>query len=99
MKLLSQISIACVLILTVACGSSNGDAKNEYTGTIEAAGITSYQYGSHRLITSNDTYALKSEKVNLSDYEGKKVTLTAEEVEGYPLEGGPVFLNVISIKE
>lgn len=99
MKLISQLGITCILIFTIACGSSNGGSNQEYTGTIEAAGITSYQYGTHRLITNDDTYALKSEKVNLSDYEGKKVTITAEKVEGYPLEGGPIFLNVLSIRE
>ncbi len=99
MKSLSYLGISLMLLFAVACGSSNNNENHEYTGSIEAAGITSYQYGTHRLITENETYALKSEKVDLSNYEGQKVTLIAEKMEGYPLEGGPVFLKVISIKE
>ncbi len=74
------------------------DDSGTYSGTIEATGITSYQYGTHTLQTDNEFYALKSEVINLSDYEGKSVTITAKRVEGYPVDGGPVYLNVQKIK-
>ncbi|AVR44649.1 hypothetical protein C7S20_04885 [Christiangramia fulva] len=99
MKTLSIVGFNIIFLFAIACGSSSQSVATEYTGTIEPAGITSYQYGTHRLITDDETYALKSEKVDLNKYEGKKVTLTAEKVEGYPVDGGPIFLNVMTIKE
>lgn len=99
MKYLSHISIAMLLIFSVACGSSNQNDSKKYSGTLEATGITAYQYGSHRLITDTETFALKSDDIDLSQYEGQKVKIKARKIEGYPVDAGPVYLNVISVKK
>ncbi|MGI0108000.1 hypothetical protein [Salinimicrobium sp. WS361] len=71
----------------------------ELTGTIREQGITSYQYGTHTITTSDDKfYALKSDAVDLDDYVEEKVTLVAEKIEGYPLSGGPEYLLVLEVK-
>ncbi len=45
----------------------------EITGTIQQQGITSYQYGTHTITTTNDEfYALKSETVDLDDYVNRR---------------------------
>lgn len=70
-------------------------------GTIQKQGTTSYQYGTHVLkdTEGNTIYALKSDAVNLDTFLNKKITVVATKVEGYPIEGGPDYLEVIKIKE
>lgn len=98
MKFLTHLGVTFLLIFSIACGSSNNDNSKEYSGTIEKTGITAYQYGSHRLITDRERFALKSEDVDLSQYEGQKVIIKAKKIEDYPIDAGPVYLNVISVK-
>ena len=71
----------------------------EAEGKIEAIGMTSWQYGTHTLTNDENFYALRSKTVNLQQYEGKTVKIIAEKVEGYPVDGGPEFLEVLSIKD
>lgn len=72
----------------------------EIVGTIQEQGMTTYQYGTHTITTSNDDfYALKSDSVNLGNYVGTEITITAEKIEGYPVDGGPVYLRVLEVKE
>lgn len=71
----------------------------EVTGTIREQGITSYQYGTHTITTATgEFYALKSDTVDLDEYTGKEVSITAEKIEGYPLSGGPEYLQVLKVK-
>ena len=97
MKLFSSIAIGILILFSSGCGSGNAEGQS-YSGTIEATGITSYQYGTHTLESGDEFYALKSETVDLSQYEGKNVTLHATKIEGYPVDGGPVYLNVTKVK-
>lgn len=71
----------------------------EITGTIQQQGITSYQYGTHTLTNDDTFYALRSEAVNLDDYVDQEVTIIAEKIEGYPVDGGPEYLLVYEIIE
>lgn len=100
MKLLSGFAIVLVVLLSTSCGSGNTSKDEQYSGVIEEAGITSYQYGTHTLETqNNEFYALKSDSVNLEEYEGRKVSITASKIEGYPVDGGPVYLHVNTVEE
>lgn len=105
MKFLSLAFGSILLLFAATCNNSDitdtVEAKNtiKATGTIEATGITSYQYGSHTLKNDNETYALKSETIELEDYEGERVTIIGKKVEGYPLEGGPILLEVLEVQE
>ena len=98
MKLFSGLVIGIIILFSTSCGSGNTDEGKQYSGTIEPSGITSYQYGTHTLDAGDEFYALKSEVVDLSQYEGEKVTITATKIEGYPVDGGPVYLNVTKVK-
>lgn len=97
MKYISIITMTFLLLISITCGSSNSNKDTTYSGIIESTGITSYQYGTHILKTDDNFFALKSNSVELKQFEGKTVTLTAEKIKGYPVDGGPVYLNVTKI--
>jgi hypothetical protein len=82
--------------------------KIQAEGQLERAGSTRYQHGSHVLVPTGDRvirFILRSETLQLRDYEGQRVRITASLVEGYPpneeenlLEKGePKLLDVLSI--
>ncbi|WBL25886.1 hypothetical protein [Zunongwangia sp. HGR-M22] len=88
-----------LLVITATCNNQKITSNMKLTGLIEAAGITSYQYGSHVLKTDDKTYALTSGKVDLTELEGQTYTIIAEKVEGYPVDGGPEYLKVLEIEK
>lgn len=78
-------------------------------GVLSKPEATAYQYGTHaltgRLITGDPAkapaatlFALKSGKVKLDAFVGKKVIVTAVKIDGYPLEGGPDFYEVTAVE-
>jgi UDP-galactopyranose mutase len=67
-------------------------------GVVRKQGITTYQYGSHILKTADKYFALRSKDVNLDEYIDKKVKISGEKIEGYPLSGGPEFILVKGIE-
>jgi ecotin len=71
----------------------NGPLK--VTDVLKKTGMTTYQYGTHTI----GKFALKSSKVDLKKYEGKKVTIIGKKVPGYPLDGGPELIEVSKITE
>jgi len=77
---------------------SNTANRATATGTIQKIGMTTFQYGTHLLTTENKTYALKSGSINLDEYMNKRVTVKGKNVKGYPIDGGPEFLDVTLIK-
>ncbi len=70
-------------------------------GIIKKQGMTSYMYGTHVLVNENGRtlYALKSDRIGLDSYVGKKVAVSGELIPGYPVENGPNYLNVGSVRE
>lgn len=66
-------------------------------GTIKAIEMSSWQYGTHTISNDETFYALRSDKIDLKNYEGKKVRIKAEKISGYPVDGGPEFLKVHEI--
>jgi hypothetical protein len=58
-------------------------------------------YGTHALVdqSGNLVYALRSHTVNLSAHVGKQVEVTGTFVLGYPVDGGPPYLEVRSVQE
>ncbi len=75
--------------------------KIQAEGQLERAGGARYQYGSHALVPTGDReirFILRSETVQLREFEGQRVQITASLVEGYPpSEGDPKLLDVFSI--
>jgi hypothetical protein len=87
----------------------NNQDKAEFStwsGTISKAEMTSYQYGTHQLTgicledtkqKENKIFALKSDKILLDNWMGKKVLIKGNKVKGYPLENGPELIEVINV--
>ncbi|CAN5239352.1 hypothetical protein BH23BAC2_BH23BAC2_14390 [soil metagenome] len=100
MKLILTLAALSLFLFTSTCNNQNSkSASMEITGIIEPIGMTTWQYGTHTLSTDDEFYALRSKILNLADYEGKTVTIKGEKVEGYPVDNGPVFIDVTEIKE
>ncbi|MDT0645701.1 hypothetical protein RM545_03275 [Zunongwangia sp. F260] len=100
MKVLTTITAGVLFFFISTCSNTTGDgsALLQATGVVQASGITSYQYGTHTLASEEKSYALKSTNIDLSKYEGETVKISAEKIEGYPIENGPEYLNVQKIE-
>lgn len=93
------IIILCVSLILCVYGCKKEKTEQiEATGIIKKQGVTSYQYGSHTISNSSIFYALKSDNYNLDNYENQTITVIGETITGYPMSGGPYYLNVIEIK-
>ncbi len=99
MKLGVLLSSFFLLIITATCNNQKITSNMKLTGLIEASGITTYQYGSHVLKTDDNTYALTSAKIDLTEFEGQTITIIAEKIDGYPVEGGPEYLKVLEVEK
>jgi hypothetical protein len=96
MKLFKSLFVGMVICLSViSCDKEDGSLDNiEIAGTIQEQGITTYQYGTHTV----PGYALRSSAVNLDDYINQNVTIVGYKIDGYPLSGGPDYIEVEEIK-
>lgn len=95
---LSTIFIACEKDQTKNLPAANDPCDIfsglcEITGTIQKQGVTSYQYGTHVI----SGHALRSNLVILEDFISRDVTIIGYKIDGYPLEGGPVYIEVTDI--
>lgn len=69
-------------------------------GRLESSGVTSYMYGTHVIVdrARRQRYALRGEGLDLDAYVGQRVELTGSRVEGYPVDGGPPYLQVHTVR-
>ena len=96
-KLMILITLAAVLVSCRAVMPTGSKNVVELNGTIEKLGMSTFQYGTHLLKSGNHTYALKSNKVNLSSFLVEEVKLKGTRVDGYPIENGPELIEVLEI--
>ena len=96
MKLFKSLFIGIIICLSViSCDKDDINTDNvEITGTILKQGITTYQYGSHTI----SGYALRSSSITLDDYINQNVTVVGHKIDGYPVDGGPDYIEVEKIK-
>jgi hypothetical protein len=88
-----------VFFLAGLCNSPRQLDEVALTGIVIKPEYTTYMYGTHTLEKDNAIQAaLKSNTVNLDDFIGKTVRITGKPVEGYPLSGGPILIDVNSVK-
>lgn len=88
-----------IFLVMLGCKNTVPDGEILVTGILKKQMMTTYQYGTHTLTTEGGFFALTSKKVNLDNYLNEKVTLVAEEIEGYPVDGGPIYLRVLKVKQ
>ena len=96
MKGIKIVGLVVILLCAViSCKKGKTDSDHiEVSGVIQEQGITTYQYGTHTIAG----YALRSTAVNLDDYVDMEVTVSGHKIEGYPISGGPDYIEVESVK-
>jgi hypothetical protein len=97
MKYAILIFLATLTTLSMfSCDKDKPESNNlEISGTIQKQGITTYQYGTHII----DGYALRSSALDLDDYINQYVTVVGYKIDGYPVDGGPDFIEVLRVKK
>ena len=50
-------------------------------------------YGTHVI----SGYALRSDLVSLDDFINRNVTITGYKIDGYPVDGGPAYIEVTDL--
>jgi len=91
--------LSIMLILSLFFSSCNKDDLQinesiEISGTLEKQGVTTYMYGTHTL----SGYALRSSSLDLDDYLNQDITVVGHKVDGYPVDGGPEYIEVEKVK-
>ncbi len=98
MKYIMQFALIILMSgLLLSCQKEESDIK-KITGIISETGITTYQYGSHTISSDDGRFALRSSLVNLNDFVGEEKTIVGKLIDGYPVDGGPEFIEVEEIK-
>lgn len=95
-RMVKRMLLGIVVCMAFAsCSKRDMDPDRvEVSGTVYEQGITTYQYGTHGI----SGYALRSSSVPLNDHVGAEVTVVGYKVDGYPVDGGPEFLEVVAIE-
>jgi len=97
MKKILSIFIMSITLSILSC-ANYPLSQNEMKGKINYQGITSYQYGTHTFKTGSQFFALRSSVLDLDQFVGQKVIIRFEKIIGYPVDGGPDFLEVLEVK-
>lgn len=91
-------------ILFTACSFITTNREREvynynYAGTLEVLEMSVWQYGTHTLTTeTGEFYAVRSEEIDLNEYVGQPVHILGTEIEGYPVDSGPKFIDIEKIQ-
>lgn len=93
--------IGVLVILLTACGTTREVDPNLMVveGVLKKQGITTYQYGTYTISGDDGFFALSSSEVDLGAYVDQQVEIRATKIAGYPVDGGPVYLQVQEVKE
>jgi len=89
------------LLFLEGCDSIFGPNNSiSASGFVEKLEASTWMYGTYTLDDSNGKllYALKSQDYNLDNFNNKKVNLSGNRVEGYPIDGGPILIDVKKIE-
>lgn len=95
------IVLGVLVGLLAACGTTREVDPNLMVveGILKKQGITTYQYGTYTISGEDGFFALSSSEVELEPYVDQEVEIRATKIEGYPVDGGPVYLQVQAVKE
>lgn len=97
------IFLGMVFLLLVGCTSQETKKSSEMTlrvGTVAPLEMSTWMYGTNMLTKDSKIVVslIADKNIKLDDYNGKKVEVTGELKEGYPIDGGPEYLEVKTIK-
>ena len=100
MKLILFFLTFCLMV-SLSCTKDKvvdyGNYDITISGVIKKPEVTTYQYGTHILQTGTIIYALRSNAVNLDNFLNKLVTISGDKINGYPVEGGPDYIDVLIV--
>lgn len=90
-------------LMLVSCSSTDKIEREShsfnYAGTLAPLEMSIWMYGTHTLTTENGSfYAVKSDAIDLNEYNNKSVEIQGNLIEGYPVDSGPEYLDVKAIK-
>jgi len=99
MKKLVLIAV-CLMVLGGCTSNRTKDEGVKREGTLTAIQMSTWMYGTHVLSdnTGKPLTALSGQKINFDEYEGQKVEVRGTLKDGYPVDSGPEYLEVQSIK-
>lgn len=83
-----------------SCSTRNvSDNQNliQLSGKIEKLEVSGFGYGSHLINSDRKMYALTSKDIDLNKFVGKAVIAKGKKIDGYPLEGGPDYIEIIQV--
>jgi hypothetical protein len=76
----------------------SGDSLISLSGIIwKIDYVTCYMYGTHLLEAGDSTFALRSSSIDLDQYLREPVEVSVNKIDGYPVDFGPVYLDVVSV--
>lgn len=93
---------ACIFLFSIKDDNTIYSDKTSpfvFKGLLEKQGITSYQYGTHIISDKDKTYALRSSKINLDNYVNQTITIKGNKIKGYPVDGGPEYIDVKEVQK
>ena len=100
MKLFKCLFVVIIICLSIiSCDKE--DNYIEVKGTIQKQGFTLYMYGTHTISTDPVgpiNYAARSSNVNLDDYLNQNVIIVGYKIDGYPIDFGPDYIEVVEVK-
>jgi len=87
-------------IYVFSCTDKDDPALKSAEGVLKKLEASTFMYGTHLLETDSGTiqYALKSKTVNLDLYNDEKVKVKGNLIDGYPVDGGPEYMEVKEIE-
>ena len=101
MKHIPVFFLVAFLFVTASSCQKTEPGAVKATGILRKQGASAHQCGTHVLIDANGQllYALRSRKANLDKYDNKSVEIKGRKIKGYPVDGGPDYLEVSQVKE
>ncbi len=93
------IVVLSMLMLLAGCNTEGETEGDGFTGVLKILEASYFQYGTHTLESENGEllFALKSDDLNLDPYHGLMVKVNGDLISGYPVDGGPEYLDVTAI--
>lgn len=96
----SKFLFVFIIVLTLSCNKDTEFGSTKSSGGMQVQGMSTYMYGTH-ILTDNagkTLYALRSKTVDLDKYNNKNVEIKGNKIKGYPVDGGPEYLDVSCVK-
>ncbi len=95
--MIKYLLIFVISLFCLSCSEDVAPSKGVHSAGIVVENSASFfMYGSHLLIQEEDSiaYALTSSTINLDVYVNQKVHISGKAIAGYPVAGGPVYVEV-----